>query len=364
MKIIPRLLTAFALLLFFRIHYQKTYDGMQIMKASGNISQFIKRERYVESDTIILILAYSRTGSTFVGSIFREIPGSFYLYEPIRNLLYTFEMKVDGTFSDLNRNPRWHNKTQEMEVSLQEINCWVSCNLSSVCLPIQLENDSTPNVHGCCGREAFNSCLKAEEAYCENASVKVMKFIRLRMRSLIILLQSHANMKVIHLVRDPRGIMSSSVFIRSTSQDVHKHCYNLLDDLKHSKKILLQYPERLLIVNYENLADYPIRTAREMFQFAGFNLSTKIKDYIKRQTSADRDYCIYCTKRKNSSATAMKWRTQLSANSARFIYNACGRTNKVLGYLQLSSENTIRNYSFPSRKLVDIHQELLSDTYF
>ncbi|KAH3835147.1 hypothetical protein DPMN_108491 [Dreissena polymorpha] len=34
----------------------------------------------------ILVVAYMRTGSTLLGEILHQIPGSFYLFEPLRTL--------------------------------------------------------------------------------------------------------------------------------------------------------------------------------------------------------------------------------------------------------------------------------------
>ena len=45
----------------------------------------------VSNTSIVLIVAYMRTGSTLVGSLFQEYPGSFYVFEPLRAILDVFE---------------------------------------------------------------------------------------------------------------------------------------------------------------------------------------------------------------------------------------------------------------------------------
>ncbi|XP_045199088.2 carbohydrate sulfotransferase 3-like [Mercenaria mercenaria] len=367
--------TSYCLCVFVAFTYIvfKNYYGVRRIKdsaagnhASPNIRKFIKIEngRHLEYDKIIVIVAYGRSGSTFTGSIFREIPGAFYLYEPNRSLPFTKVRDNTVTLSYFYKKTSLYDMTWKTGDLLYAINLWLRCDLSSFCMPISLERMSTPNVHGCCGQNrAFNTCLQAEEIYCKKAPVKVLKFIKLRMKYLLRFLQVYPNMRVIHLVRDPRGIFNSR-WVKERHTDwkliVQRHCSRLIEDLTYSKRITVQYPNRLLIVSYENLANEPIKTAREMFQFASLNFSNYITRFLENQTLSNRDTCRYCTQRKNSTATATKWRTKLDSYTAQFIQSACRVSNKVLGYLPFSGENEMNNFSIPSRKLVDIQQELLS----
>ena len=51
-------------------------------------------EKQVKSyGNIIFILAYFRSGSSFTGSIFKQYPGTFYLYEPIRKVFKMSERR-------------------------------------------------------------------------------------------------------------------------------------------------------------------------------------------------------------------------------------------------------------------------------
>ena len=51
---------------------------------------FSKSVPIVSNATIVLIVAYMRTGSTLTGSLFQEYPGNFYAFEPIRAVYDTF----------------------------------------------------------------------------------------------------------------------------------------------------------------------------------------------------------------------------------------------------------------------------------
>lgn len=45
----------------------------------------------ISNKTIVFIIAYMRTGSTLVGSLFQEYPGTFYVFEPLRAVYDVFE---------------------------------------------------------------------------------------------------------------------------------------------------------------------------------------------------------------------------------------------------------------------------------
>lgn len=52
---------------------------------------FERKTEILSNASIVLIVAYMRTGSTLTGSIFQEYPGTFYAFEPIRAVFDAFE---------------------------------------------------------------------------------------------------------------------------------------------------------------------------------------------------------------------------------------------------------------------------------
>ena len=52
-------------------------------------SKAIRHGQILSNDKIVLIVAYMRTGSTFLGGIFKQYPKLFYLFEPIRHIYET-----------------------------------------------------------------------------------------------------------------------------------------------------------------------------------------------------------------------------------------------------------------------------------
>ncbi|KAH3728410.1 hypothetical protein DPMN_054366 [Dreissena polymorpha] len=55
----------------------------------------------VSHRSIILIIAYMRTGSTLTGSFLRQSERSFYIFEPLHNLAQAFENAEKKTFDSV-----------------------------------------------------------------------------------------------------------------------------------------------------------------------------------------------------------------------------------------------------------------------
>jgi hypothetical protein len=179
------------------------------------------------------------------------------------------------------------------------------------------------------------------------------------MKDAVKLLPHYPNMKIIHLVRDPRGIMNSRLNIHMASEPnlkslVSTHCTTVEEDLEFSETIMSIYSHRLKILHYEDLAVNTIKTARALFQFSGLKLFSPVIKFINKQThSRHGDLSSYSTERANSSKTASKWRSQIKLNVSNFIYDMCLKSNQILGYLPLTTNEGLRDLNFPSRKKID-----------
>ncbi|XP_053398395.1 carbohydrate sulfotransferase 1-like [Mercenaria mercenaria] len=325
--------------------------------------------------TIVLIVAYMRTGSTLTGSLFREYSSAFYVFEPLHMLQQAFSRPADDkvTLKYVNGTTRNYLVSERSEVFLDEINSWLNCKIES--LSIQTLTCRHHRVFTkvmmaffYCSQGHFSAsishvdanlerCLRTAISFCKEAQLLAFKFIRLSMEEASKLLPLYPNMKIIHLVRDPRGIIQSKLKIKAVTtktfkKDVVTYCSRIEKDLKVSKEIPQKHPKRLKILRYEDLAEKPLETAETLFKFLGLTFEKHLQDFIFQQTHASHKSCKYCTQRKNSSKTSNKWRSHIDHNMAIFIYDTCRTSNVILGYLPLESAQALRNLTIPSRRLV------------
>ena len=243
---------------------------------------------------------------------------------------------------------------------------WLSCKLEHVDLLSLMDRfhvdylDSLKPLKACSlvARKNFdhmlssrilNHCLPAAKRNCEDANTRVIKTIRLRMRQVVELMEVFPKMKVIHLVRDPRGMINSQVNTKlvglgpQLQMTVSRYCQFIEDDLKFTRKLLQTDPGRIKLVKYEELASDPFHTVKELYKFAGLSLTDGVLNHVNKSTSSNLpDGCPYCTQRNNSTKTAYKWQDQIHGSILQLIDSKCANVYKQLGYKVFKPVRTSR----------------------
>ena len=157
----------------------------------------------------VLIFTQTRSGSSFLGSLLTVPEDAFYVFEPFMKL------KFNGTeFEKIANHAKVDNSVIDyLKAMIERIYNCDHGNVVRFTHQIQVDNS------------------KLSE--CQKSSVKVIKSVRLRAS----ILQSwieHSDIKVIHLVRDPRAIFNSRRLLK-WDQDIVPTCSNLQRDLMLEK---------------------------------------------------------------------------------------------------------------------------------
>ena len=124
---------------------------------------------------------------------------------------------------------------------------------------------------------------------CSLFPIRLIKTVRLRVSMVERLLKQNEfgpNLKVIVLVRDPRGVMNSRSAMdwcqAPRCADPETACTDLNDDFESAKDLSVRYPGQFHIVRYEDLSFDPFRTADSLFEFAGLHESEGHKRLIEK----------------------------------------------------------------------------------
>ena len=150
----------------------------------------------------------------------------------------------------------------------------------------------------------------------------------------------YQELKIIHLVRDPRAIISSwTKFGECTDKHggvpacTHYLCSNMEDDLIAFDLLSLVYPERLHRIVFEELASKPIKVTKRLYNFIGMELSSSAQEYVRLITSAGKNSTgIMSTIRANSSASVDAWRATISDQNLFIVQKLCKHVMDELGY--------------------------------
>ncbi|XP_008309416.1 carbohydrate sulfotransferase 1 isoform X2 [Cynoglossus semilaevis] len=348
--------------------------------------------------THILILATTRSGSSFVGQLFNQHPEVFYLFEPLyhvqsvllprlaqsRNLAERRLMM--GAARDLLRS-LYHCHLGSLESYIRPHPANHSTDKlfrrgasRSLCSPPVCEVPLGPEDQGLvltdegecvkkCG--PLNVTLAADA--CRTMRHTAIKTVRIpQVSDLKALIEDpKLNLKVVQLVRDPRGILASRIetfrdtyrlwrLWRATGRRPHNldlgQINTVCDDFLKSVSTGLSKPAwlrgRYMLLRYEDVARFPLQKTRELYNFLGLDLDQSVKDWIINNTrgSSDQSSRHKFTTVRDSAANAENWRVKLSLDMVTYTQNACQPLLQLLGYRTVFHSRELRNFS---RSLVE-----------
>lgn len=147
-----------------------------------------------DSTKILLLSSGGRCGSSFLGELMSERPSTFYFFEP-RHVL--------------------GGVAATREIFLQQIEDLYSCNFTN------MNFTATRNVYSILRHQSLKICkgtercnlpsIKYMEELCKSTRVRIIKTITCPLSWTESLIKyPNMNIRVIHLIRDPRGSIRSS----------------------------------------------------------------------------------------------------------------------------------------------------------
>jgi len=274
--------------------------------------------------TPLLIITYYRAGSSFFSQIFNQHPDVFYQFEPIfpygrdcethiQDKIRTLEKLTRCSFSDsLNWSHKY--KTEKLrnsnEFSYNDKACisYGACfrtNSKSLC-----SEELCPQPSGQVGKLPCGYCgqlnLYKTGEVCRRKKVHAIKIIRIcEVKWLLELIKKNSELKIIHLVRDPRGLLSSRLKLHAKDGDfdamknITEECKNQVKS--HEFSVELQkvqegakedfeqenlrkfFRNNYLEVRYEDTAIDPKGVANDILDFIGLESHENVDKWIEKQ---------------------------------------------------------------------------------
>ncbi|KAM9376133.1 carbohydrate sulfotransferase 1-like [Pholidichthys leucotaenia] len=341
----------------------------------------------------ILILATTRSGSSFVGQLFNQHPEVFYLFEPLyhvqlallprlahsRNL--TERRVMLGAARDLLRS-LFHCHLSSLESYIQPRPSKHATDKlfrrgasRSLCSPPVCEAPLDPKEQsmvladeGECVKKCgpLNVSLAADACRAKrHAAIKTVRIPQISdLRALME--DPKLNLKVVQLVRDPRGILASRIetfrdtyrlwrLWRATGRRPHNldlgQINTVCEDFFRSVSTGLARPPWLkgkyMLLRYEDLARFPLQKTRELYRFLGLVLDHSVEEWIMNNTRGNSglsSWQKYTTVR-DSAANAENWRVKLSFDMVVYTQTACQPLLGLLGYKAVFHPKELRNLS-------------------
>lgn len=254
-------------------------------------------------------------------------------------------------------------------IQTEMLNHWFNCDFTKINIG-DLQNNhlihsrATKSYLACLRKSPFSFCIKMLESVCEPKARRIMKVVRLRIKSVEHILRKTDNLKIIYVVRDPRAQIHS--LIKSGLLDQNKikvHCRQLCEDMMsdfNSTKVLKRaYHDNIIMLKYEALVKNPLPNFRKIFSFSNLPFTAKVDNYIRHHmlVTGTGYESNFNTKSGNSTLIANMWRTAINKKHLSSIDEACHRTYETFGYRQLDIKS-LESLS------IDIQSEPLETDFF
>nr|XP_033771607.1 carbohydrate sulfotransferase 6-like [Geotrypetes seraphini] len=332
-----------------------------------------QRSKTRPTKTQVLILTSWRSGSSFVGQLFNQNPDVFYLMEPawhvwarlpeeppkllhlpVRDLIRSIFLCDASAF------PPYMSESKY----ISDIFMWHESR--ALCSPPACPNSPLTEFYN--RLECYKTCGKVpldkmEEACRANSHVvvKTVRFFDLEV--LYPLLKDPSlNLKIIHLVRDPRAILSSRQTFPSLYRDDNtiSKAQNSKSNISvvmeeickaqvHIYKQASNNPQpflknRYFMVRFEDLVRNPVDHIRELYDYAGLTMNPKLESWIYNITHdlipKEKNFLPYS---EDSMKIAQKWREQLHFSKVKEVQELCQQEMDVFGYRLIESEREQKN---------------------
>ncbi|XP_018419687.1 PREDICTED: carbohydrate sulfotransferase 6-like [Nanorana parkeri] len=320
----------------------------------------------------LLVVSSWRSGSSFLGQIFNHHGDVFYLFEPGHSVW----MKLRGESLELLHYPLrdllrslFTCDVSPLQQYLPKGGKYISemgffAESRALCTPPAcsafLPSEGYDRLS--CYHRCKNTLLDKMAETCKAYSHVVMKTVRILDLSVLLPLFRDPNLdlRILHLVRDPRAIALSKAYFPLQIEDrivlkneentnitisrvMEKICRSQVD-INSVPKAAEVLKGRYLAIRHEDLANEPLKNVKKIYNFAGLQPTKDLEQWIYNITHKEvADYKGFMTFSRDSSKTVQRWRTALGFSFVNQIQEKCKAAMDLFGYRPAKSQKEQKN---------------------
>ncbi|CAG9804669.1 unnamed protein product [Chironomus riparius] len=286
-----------------------------------------------------VIVSSWRSGSSFLANMVNSVPGNYYHCEPLTSYGIT---QIRGSPND----------TQ----AILGIKKLLQCDYTDMESYIQAINENEFMQY--CNWRVYKSCEYFSKIcyqpqflgqICNQFPLQSMKLVRLRLKVAKQLLDDASlNVRILLLVRDPRGILQSRKHevwcLGEPECDNPKTlCSDMVADYHEAVELAKNYPITFKVIRYEDLSLSPFDQSKDILQFYGRSFDANVEDFIKTFTkTSDWRSNKFA---QDSNSIPFKWIKKLTFDEIQKIQESCSEAMKLWGYRKLSKDNDVDNFN-------------------
>lgn len=291
-----------------------------------------------------VIVTTWRSGSTFLGDVFNALPGNFYHYEPLLDYgIMQVREPPHSTSAVRVLRKLLHCDYYNLEHYLDYGKSHVYLFTHNHRLWAQCEAAQAAGMGYLCWRPEFLSAI------CREFPFQSMKVVRLRLKlAEELLLDDSLNVKVILLIRDPRGTLQSRKHRDwcPTEPDCEQPsllCQDMVADYIAAVKLQRDFPERFRAIRYEDLSSEPEKNIAELFDFLSLDFHADVRQFLQSHTK--QNVGGVSSTYRDSKAAPYHWRVDLTFSEVRYIENMCERAMNLWGYVPAPNMTALKEFN-------------------
>ncbi|NXP15837.1 CHST4 sulfotransferase, partial [Thinocorus orbignyianus] len=326
----------------------------------------------------ILILSSWRSGSSFTGQLFSQHPDVFYLMEPAWHvwikLYYSTAKVLQMAARDLVRSVFLCDMSvfdayMSSERKKSDLFQWETSR--ALCSPPACDSFSRSDIISAincktmCSKYPFSKVEEACKTY-SHIVVKEVRFFNLKVLYPL-LTDPSLNLKIIHLVRDPRAVFRSrenavaelkhdtNIVVRSQGKRTEMEPYDTMQVICKSQVEMYKagsqdvpsfLKDRYLLVRYEDIVRDPLAKTAEMYRFAELNFTPELQKWVHNITHGNGQGAhMFIIGSRDALRVSQAWRKTLSFQKIKEVQNVCKDAMDLLGYRLLQSEEEQKDMS-------------------
>ena len=357
------------------------YTSQSNEKTRLRIPQIKNRSSFVSPKTNnvkprlnVILLTLMSSGSTVIGNVFNRHPDVFYIYEP----LHALRRKLYGDeWRSLNKS-RNDAFRKDFSTLVRDL---FSCGF---------QEDRTIKLVFPQWERPFNSWYNKSIPFtkeslrkaCNARKITVTKIMQTRLPREIGIQEvervcrsdpSKFNCLIVHLVRDPRAVLSSLMrrgffcaakkmftekplsakAISLVTQNAQMVCSLIAGNLDYvNKEWSNWFQSRYILVRYEDAISNMSRAVNDMYKAIGLDVVETISNWIKAvprpgQSTTPAKATVIS---KTDAATIDKWRFRENSMLVSMLEETCGSLMEAMGYIFVNGSETLQhNNSRPLR---------------
>ncbi|XP_030839734.1 carbohydrate sulfotransferase 3-like [Strongylocentrotus purpuratus] len=304
---------------------------------------------------VIIIMAQWRFGSSVFGELFNQNSDLFYLFEPLYTTTQLREQKGIGLFTP-----------ESQEMSRNILRNLSRCQFDPDFVEILVGWGGKFNNEAIC--KASGRCRIISPSWMSDLCRKykgrlASKLIRANLELLRpLIVDDNINLKIVHLVRDPRGSALSRIkytlskkispTVRSqfpkygrlnplnlfsvtpeTGETVRGMCKWIRKNAVVSPDLLPAWLQRrYYLVRYEDFADTPLKVTQDLYRFVGIPFKKEVQDWVIKNTDVTVSKNDLFSTHRNSHVAATHWIKDLTEMEVGQIEEECQDVLELMGY--------------------------------